>query len=533
MNTQAQTAAATNGLPGNSTGQPLVTDNQPGQSQAASTGAIQSFQGLEAEAALLECILLDEKAAFPLLEKAGVTARHLHHGEYKKLFKLALALRQAGHPVSAQTVLGEARQRGIDPLVLAAVESHINHPRHVRVEELPFHLTRLKELQIRRELYLIGQKTQRIATDNSAPVHSLLVEAYDFFGQIVHQSDPEPLTICSAEEIARANIREDDNLLGDRLLAKGQSLTITGAGGVGKSRLLLQLAACVITGREFLDLPTHGENSTWLILQAENSPRRLQQDLHGLRQWLGEDDWQRVSQRLFCHTISHTSDAFVQIDDPLGLARIRAWIDKLQPDVVCFDPLNCFVSGDLNSDRDMRQFCTEATRLVQSGNTDRAIVVLHHARTGKMGASQATGYDRSNFARNSKVLYNWTRGQVNIAPRTPDNNQSLVVACGKCSNGREFQTIGITLDPQTMTYQLDTKFNVAEWEETLQAPTRNADNTLEALIEICATPCSRLEARKQLEERGFSKSTIYKHISHAIADGILVLKGGQLSLPEE
>jgi hypothetical protein len=88
--------------------------------------------------------------------------------------------------------------------------------------------------------------------------------------------------------------------------------------------------------------------------------------------------------------------------------------------------------------------------------------VLHHARTGKAGAAQATGYDRSGFARNSKVLYNWTRAQINIAPRGPEDNQRLVVTCGKCSNGREFKTFAITLHQESMIYTPDPQFNVAE-----------------------------------------------------------------------
>ena len=51
-----------------------------------------------------------------------------------------------------------------------------------------------------------------------------------------------------------------------------------------KSRLLLQLAACCITGREFVSLRVHQPGLKWLIFQAENSKRRLQEELRKL--WL-------------------------------------------------------------------------------------------------------------------------------------------------------------------------------------------------------------------------------------------------------
>lgn len=156
-----------------------------------------------------------------------------------------------------------------------------------------------------------------------------------------------------------------------------------------------------------------------------------------------------------------------------------------------------------------------------------------NARTGKAGTAQATGYDRSGLARNSKVLYNWTRAQINIAPRGPEDNQRLVVACGKCSNGREFKTFAVTLEQESMVYGLDPEFNVQEWEEGIHNAGRNADDPVDALLEIFAAPCSRLETRRQLEGRGHSKAGAYKAISRALEGGLLSLQGDKLTLPED
>jgi len=123
--------------------------------------------------------------------------------------------------------------------------------------------------------------------------------------------------------------------------------------------------------------------------------------------------------------------------------------------------------------------------------------------------------------------------QVNIASRSPDDNQRLVMACGKCSNGREFKTFAITLDQESMIYALEPQFNVAAREEGMHNPQRNTDNPVDALLEICAAPCSRLEARKLLEERGLSKAASYRAITRALEEGILLLKGDKLTLPDE
>lgn len=62
---------------------------------------------------------------------------------------------------------------------------------------------------------------------------------------------------------------------------------------------------------------------------------------------------------------------------------------------------------------------------------------------------------------------------------------------------------------------------------------RRWDFCADPLLEICATPCSRLEARRRLAERGLSKSNSYRTIARALEEGILILKGDKLSLAED
>ena len=86
---------------------------------------------------------------------------------------------------------------------------------------------------------------------------------------------PEPaparlaLTVRTPDEILAQPQDPNDNILGDRLLAKGQSMTLLGPGGIGKSRMLLQWAAASTAGKPFLGLETHGQGLSWLVLQVE------------------------------------------------------------------------------------------------------------------------------------------------------------------------------------------------------------------------------------------------------------------------
>jgi len=229
---------------------------------------------------------------------------------------------------------------------------------------------------------------------------------------------------------------------------------------------------------------------------------------------------------LFIHTVEQSDDCFVQLDIPGVRGRLARAIAQINPDVVCFDPLNCFGVGDLNRDGDMRASCQALTQLCAEGRADRAIVVLHHALTGKIGAARATGFERSSFGRNSKLLQAWTRGQINIAPASADDNGRLVVSCGKCSNGEEFAPFAINLNPETMIYEAEPEFDHEAWQRRLiEGSSREPEDDL---IDLCATPLSRTEAVAKLIAKGHSRATAYRIVQRALSEELVRLEGDKL-----
>jgi predicted ATP-dependent serine protease len=113
------------------------------------------------------------------------------------------------------------------------------------------------------------------------------------------------ISIRSPGEILDMPRPQDLNFLGDRVFAKGQSLVIAGCSGIGKSRLLFQLAVASIIGRPWCGLETHAGGQRWLIIQTENANSRLQDDFQQLKKWAGED-WPLVEENLFIHTLEPT-----------------------------------------------------------------------------------------------------------------------------------------------------------------------------------------------------------------------------------
>jgi hypothetical protein len=334
--------------------------------------------------------------------------------------------------------------------------------------------------------------------------------------EVESSSRVEKFTIRRPDEILAMTFDDSDRIIGDRLVAESQPLVIAGPGGIGKSRLLLQAAVSCLAGRPFIGLETRGPERRWLILQAENSNRRLNQDLARLREWAG-DQWPAVNERLLIHTLETDVDGFLTLDNPDTVKRIAEVIEAHRPDLVAFDSLYNLAGGDLNADTDMRDVLTTIMRLARQGNPRRAVVVLHHSLTGKGGAARATGYERASFGRNSKVLHSWTRAQINLAPGSPDDPALLVVACGKCSNGREFAPFAIRLDPQSMVYAVDPEFDLKAWEVEVGGRRESADlMTPDRVRELCRAPMSKAELSKAIiDDCGCVRGSSYRHILRA------------------
>lgn len=334
----------------------------------------------------------------------------------------------------------------------------------------------------------------------------------------------EELTILSFDEIYALPDDPDDMLLGDNLLNKGAPLVVAGQGGVGKSRLLFQfIASCKMKLEKFLiwDIHPGAYDLRWLILQTENRKKRLKSEYDRLRRQMNDEQWAKFNSEVLCLCPSKAQDLMLGLEDPKAVKRVKMACEKFTPGAVACDPLGEFSVGDLNKDVDMRNTILTLNRTISFGNPDRCLVISHHALTGEAGILKATGFDRASFARNSKVLFNWTRAQINVAPMLEENNDQLAVTCGKCSDGKEFQPFCIRLNSDTMWYECDPTVDVVEWHKQLKAGKKGSPVIRsEKVRELCElTGSTKSELAKQIiEESGCLRPNAYRYMKTAELD---------------
>lgn len=183
-----------------------------------------------------------------------------------------------------------------------------------------------------------------------------------------------------------------------------------------------------------------------------------------------------------------------------------------------FDPLIAFAAGNLNSDSGMILTCERVSRLARLGNPDCAVVIVHHALNGLAGLKKAAGFDRSSFGRGSKVLNLKARGQINIVPATANSNRQLIIACGKNSNGPEFEPIAIELDESKLWYEVKADFDIGAWTAQVMNThqTQRGISPKEVGELVKELPLKKKDlVQAIMDETGCQKSTAYNAIAAA------------------
>ena len=282
----------------------------------------------------------------------------------------------------------------------------------------------------------------------------------------------EPLTFRRLKEILAMEFNDADFVLRNGYLTKGEPAAICGAGGIGKSRLVSQLIRDILTGQPFLGRwATNEQNLKIMVLQSENSNRRMKSDLWAQCSHLTNEQIDHIDKHCLWHTLENSDDSFLTLASDENQQRIENAIALHRPELIIWDVLRDFAVDDPNSDKFMQQSLSLIGRLTRKYNAQCIALILHHGRTGRAGAASATGYDRGSFGRNSKVLFSWVRAQINVVPYTPDNS-TLIIASGKCNNAEEFKPFAVTLNPKTMSYEVDesiTEEDIEAWHEEMGA----------------------------------------------------------------
>jgi len=206
-----------------------------------------------------------------------------------------------------------------------------------------------------------------------------------------------------------------NSLLGERWLCKGGSCVLSGASGIGKSSLAMQMAMLWAVGRPAFGIkPVRPLKS--LIIQAENDRGDLAEQVEGMEPALGVDDPELLDKNIaIIHCTGWSGDGFIKI-----LGKLVA---RHQPDLCWIDPLFSYIGGDTCSQEICSRFLREGLNPI-AARTGVVWMVVHH--TAKPREQDFGGAWQSYEMFGSAELVNWARAICVLKPR--NGNYCLALA---------------------------------------------------------------------------------------------------------
>jgi RecA-family ATPase len=226
------------------------------------------------------------------------------------------------------------------------------------------------------------------------------------------------------DDLLKIDPQQDEDALinpSRRFLCRGGSFLIVAPSGVGKSTLVMQMAASWALGEPFFGIGVKGPLKC-VLLQAENDAGDIAEMAQGVAagmQLAPKKRKKKTLELLKKNLVVHSQFDFDSCGDlPEALQQM---IDLHAPDVCFVDPLFAFVRGDFNS----QEVGSEVFRrridpiLKKSGCI---LVSTHHTPKPARENSRYGGVDFSYAGYGTSELTNWHRAVATLKPEKGQPN---------------------------------------------------------------------------------------------------------------
>ena len=332
-----------------------------------------------------------------------------------------------------------------------------------------------------------------------------------------------------------------EEIWGGLRLAPGQLMEVIGGSGLGKSRMMLNLAVNQVLGRDFAGLPTCRRPLKWLFYGNENGFYRYRNDLRQMLKFCTSDERERLRGHIFLPTMARPKDVYVSFADEENRVKLKTTIRYRDADVVVLDPWGAVIDGDELDDGDVRKTIFEIMDIL-AANVEKptAGIILNHSRNGARELADAAGFSAANYGKNSKAIFSVMRNVWNLRPaHIADSITKIELIHAKCSDFQPYPPRAVDFDPRTFTYDVDPAFDHVAWQYELErakfkgsslTPTQQGDalkqryESMRQKIKEYVTSKGHLfksELEDWMRAQGLSKNVSQSIYSSMIASGEL------------
>lgn len=219
--------------------------------------------------------------------------------------------------------------------------------------------------------------------------------------------------------LEREDVETEDDWLIHSLIPRSGRVFIYGHGGLGKSRIVYDLAVAVVNRTPFLGTHKTIKQFSCLIVAGEGSMSKNRQRLkwacrsHGMKT-MHPDDYRCNDLRIVYHSfLLDKKDDAGKFLDLLAPEKINV------PKLIVLDPLDSFFIGDENQVRDTKPFRHNLDKIIEA--TQSTFVLVHHASKG----SSDDKIQKRTMLRGSSAWFGWADTVIRVDKQ--EDNLLLIV----------------------------------------------------------------------------------------------------------
>jgi hypothetical protein len=186
-------------------------------------------------------------------------------------------------------------------------------------------------------------------------------------------------------------------------MRKGAGTLLIGSYSMGKSVFVMQLAASLACGMDFLGIMKVPKPRNVLILQAENDEDVMKRDLEGIVKNLKMDE-SLVNKNLKMVHVYGTSDI-----------RFVSYLEKMmmeyKPEVTMIDPYQSFATGNLNSTESFDLWATIVDQLIREYQSS-LLLVAHKGKPRDTSEWDIREFGYQQLGTSKQI--NWARASMEL-----------------------------------------------------------------------------------------------------------------------
>jgi hypothetical protein len=320
------------------------------------------------------------------------------------------------------------------------------------------------------------------------------------------------LTGISLLEYSERKINNENTLLGNRWLCRGNGAFIVGPSGIGKSTLAVQMSVEFACGRSSFGIqPT--KPLRVLMIQAEDDEGDLI-EMAGVINHLGLDD----NERKLIHQntlVEHANDLFGEE----FITTIEGFLEQWKPDLLFVNPYLAYLGADIMDCGANTDFLRNQLNPILKKHWCGCVVIHHTPKTNFRNTTKWKVHDWMYAGAGVAELTNWARGLVIIEPTDVENVYAFI--CPK--RGKRIGWTGVW---QYWAHSEEQgKLLWVPADDAQKARAAKLRQTRDEIFDLIpaqgAEPISQARLRDKAKQRNIGRDTVADTISVLLEEGLV------------